>query len=85
MVIPNYIRGMMHRCAAYANKAADINRKIGIWLERHDVDVEAISNGDGYSFEELMYGNDVTDELCARIEAMEANEDSESEVDSNED
>ncbi len=71
MVIPKYIRSKMHLCATYARKAADIDREIGIWLEQHGVDVEAISNGDGSSFEELMYGNDVTDELCARIEAME--------------
>ncbi len=33
----------------------------------------ANGNSDGRCevFEELMYGNDVTDELCARIEAME--------------
>lgn len=46
------------------------NLKIANWLEQHGVDVESISNGDGMSFEELMYGNDVPDELCRRIEKL---------------
>lgn len=75
MVVPAYIRAAMRRCASYARKAADLEREIGNWLEEHGIDVEAISNGDGSSFEELMCGNDVVDELCARIEAMEVSED----------
>ena len=71
MVIPNYIRSKMHLCASHARQAANYDLELGIWLEEHGIDVESISNGDGTSFEELMYGNDVTDELCARIEAME--------------
>ena len=49
--------------------------EIANWLEKHGIDVWSISNGDGTSFEELMYGNDVTDELCYRIEKMEGNAD----------
>lgn len=71
MVIPNYIRSKMHLCASHARQAAKYDLEVGNWLEKHGIDVEDISNGDGSSFEELMYGNDVTDELCARIEAME--------------
>lgn len=71
MKVPNYIRSKMHLCASHAKQAAKYDLEIGIWLEEHGIDVEAISNGDGSSFEELVYGNDVTDELCARIEAME--------------
>lgn len=71
MVIPNYIRSKMHLCASHARQAAKYDLEVGIWLEEHGIDVEIISNGDGNSFEELMYGNDVTDEICARIEAME--------------
>ena len=70
MVIPKYIRSKMHLCASHASKAAKYDHEVGIWLEEHGVDVESISNGDGTSFEELLNGNDVTDELCARIEAM---------------
>lgn len=71
MIIPNCIRSKMHLCASHARRAAKYDLEVANWLEKHGVDVESISNGDGTSFEELMYGNDVTDELCARIEAME--------------
>lgn len=71
MVIPKYIRSKMHLCARHACQAATYNFEVANWLEKHSIDVEDISDGDGSSFEELMYGNDVTDELCARIEAME--------------
>ena len=71
MVIPNYIRTKMHLCASHARQVAKYDCEVGIWLKEHGIDVEDIRNGDGSSFEELLYGNDVTDELCARIEAME--------------
>ena len=71
MVIPNYIRSKMHLCARHACQAATYNFEVANWLEKHGIDVEDISDGDGSSGEELMCGNDVTDELCARIEAME--------------
>lgn len=71
MVVPNYIRSKMHLCASHARQAAKYDLEVANWLEKHGIDAEDSSNGDGNSFEELMYGNDVTDELCARIEAME--------------
>ena len=71
MVIPKYIRSKMHLCARHACQAATYNFEVANWLEKRGIDVEDISNGDGTSFEELMNGNDVTDELCARIEEME--------------
>lgn len=71
IVIPNYIRSKMHLCASHARQAAKYDLEVANWLEKHGIDVEAISSGDGSSFEELMYGNGVTDELCARIESME--------------
>ena len=71
IVIPNYIRSKMHLCASHARQAAKYDLEVANWLEKHGIDVEAISSGDGSSFEELMYVNDVTDELCARIESME--------------
>ena len=70
MRVPNYIRAKMHLCALRAAQAAKYDAEIGIWFEQHDINVESISTGDGFSFEELMYGNDVTDELCKRIEKM---------------
>lgn len=65
----------MHLTALYASKAADLNKQVSDWLEGHGVDVDALSCGCGYGFEELMYGNDVTDELCERIERESANVD----------
>ena len=70
MRVPNYIRTKMHRCASHAAQAAKYDVEISIWLDQHDIDVESISTGDGFSFEELLYGNDVTDELCKCIEKM---------------
>lgn len=70
LVIPKYIRSKMHLCARHARRAAHYDLVVGNWLEEHGVDVESISNGDGSSFEELLNGNDVTDELCSRIEGM---------------
>lgn len=40
-------------------------------MERRGVDVERLSDGGGYGYEELSYGNDTTDELCELIEQME--------------
>lgn len=77
MRVPNYIRTKMHRCASHAAQAAKYDAEVGIWFEQHDIDVASISTGDGYSFEELLYGNDVTDELCKRIEKMDGGADHE--------
>lgn len=71
MRVPNHIRTKMHLCASHAAQAAKYDTEIGHWLKQHGIDVEAISDGGGSSFEELMYGNDVTDELCKRIEKMD--------------
>lgn len=68
--VPNYIRVKMHQLALHAAKAAEYDREICKWLDSHGVDVENISSGDGESFEELSYGNDVTEVLCDRIEKM---------------
>lgn len=73
--IPKYIYEWMALTAHYSYKAAELNRKVAEWLERHGVDVDALSCGCGYGFEELMYGNDVTDKLCERIEREAANAD----------
>ena len=50
---------------------SDLDREVGIWLEWNGIDVEKLSDGGGDGYEELSYGNDITDELCARIEQME--------------
>ncbi len=72
MKIPKYIRKKMHQIALYAGLAAKLDCEVGLWLERNGIDVEKLSDGGGGGYEELGYGNDITDELCARIEQMEA-------------
>ena len=71
MKVPKYIREKMHRIALHARMVSDLDREVGIWLEQNGMDVEKLSDG-GSGYEELSYGNDVTDELCAQIEQMEA-------------
>ena len=68
MKIPKYIRKKMHQIALYAGLAAKLDCKVGLWLERNGIDVEKLSDGGGGGYEELGYGNDITNELCARIE-----------------
>ena len=72
MKVPKYIREKMHRIAIHARMVSDLDREVGIWLEQNGIDVEKLSDGGGSGYEELSYGNDVTDELCAQIEQMEA-------------
>lgn len=72
MKVPKYIREKMHRIALHARMVSDLEREVGIWLEQNGIDVEKLSDGGGSGYEELSYGNDVTDELCAQIEQMEA-------------
>lgn len=72
MKVPKYIREKMHRIAFHARMVSDLDREVGIWLEQNGIDVEKLSDGGGSGYEELSYGNDVTDELCAQIEQMEA-------------
>jgi hypothetical protein len=72
MKVPKYIREKMHRIALHARMVSDLDREVGIWLEQNGIDVEKLSDAGGSGYEELSYGNDVTDELCAQIEQMEA-------------
>lgn len=72
MKVPKYIREKMHRIALHARMVSDLDREVGIWLEQNGIDVEKLSDGGGSGYEEFSYGNDVTDELCAQIEQMEA-------------
>ena len=72
MNVPKYIREKMHRIVLHARMVSDLDREVGIWLEQNGIDVEKLSDGGGSGYEELSYGNDVTDELCAQIEQMEA-------------
>ena len=71
MKVPKYIRKKMHQIAFYAGMVARLDREVGLWLERNGIDVERLSDGSGYGYEELSYGNDTADELCELIEQME--------------
>lgn len=73
--IPKYIREWMALTAYYSYKASELNRKVAEWLEHHGVDVDALSDGSGCGFEELMGGLNIADELCERIEREAANAD----------
>lgn len=68
MKVPEHIRHKMHRLAALNSKAAALSREIDDWLIKRGFDIEELRCGDGYSLEELDYGNDITDEFCCSIE-----------------
>lgn len=70
MKVPKYIRDKMHRIATLHAQAIELTREVDIWLIEHGINLDDISDGNGYSLEELDYGNDVTDELCMRLESM---------------
>ena len=67
MKVPKYIRKKMHQIALYAGLAVRLDREVGLWMERHGVDVERLSDGSGYGYEELSY---ITDEEYAELKAL---------------
>lgn len=71
MKVPEYIRRKMHRAAQLHAEASKLTRQIDEWFESRGYAAEDLRCGDGYSLEELDYGNDVTDILCDRIESGE--------------
>ena len=68
MKVPKYIRDKMHKVAELHHKAADISTEVDNWFVDHGFDIAELRCGDGYSLEELDYGNDVADIFCERIE-----------------
>lgn len=68
MKVPKYIRDKMHKVAEFHHKAAELSTEVDNWFVDHGFDIDELRCGDGYSLEELDYGNDVTDIFCARIE-----------------
>lgn len=70
MKIPKYIRHKMHRTAQLHALAFYETAKVEAWLEAHgfDISTDGLRRGDGCSLEELDYGNDITDDLCERLE-----------------
>ena len=43
MNVPKYIREKMHRIALYAGMASNLDREVGLWLERNGIDVEKLA------------------------------------------
>lgn len=76
MKVPKYIRDKMHRVAALERQAAIVMGEIEGWLLRNGVAEEELYSGgylrcgDGVSLEELEYGDDVTELLVKKLEAM---------------
>lgn len=68
--VPAYIRAKMRRVAELHRQSSALMRDIEAWLETHGVDTseDGLRCGDGCSLEDLEYGIDITDLLCAKIE-----------------
>lgn len=73
MKVPKYIKEKMHRIVALNQAAAAEMEDVEAWLEQKGFDIEALRDGSGCSLEELEYGVDIADDLCARIEAEAEN------------
>ena len=71
MKVPEYIRDRMHKIADYHKKAAKLSETVDNWFIKHGFDIEELRGGDGFTLEELDYGNDITDIFCHRIEIGE--------------
>lgn len=67
--VPAHIRQKMHQTATLVNRVAALSKSIEKWMVQQGLDPEDFRDGCGTSLEELEYGNDVTEELCTRIEA----------------
>lgn len=83
MKVPEYIRQKMHRAAKLHAEASRLTRQIDKWFESRGYTPESLRCGDGFSLEELDYGNDVTDIFVERIESGEFREPPEGEEDHN--
>lgn len=68
MRIPKYIKTKMHRIAELQTQSAILMKEVEEYLTQNGYDIETIRDGSGCSLEELDYGNDVTEELCKRLE-----------------
>lgn len=74
MKVPEYIQQKMHRAAKLHAEASRLIRQIDKWFESRGYTPENLRCGDGFSLEELDYGNDVTDIFVERIESGEFRE-----------
>lgn len=76
MRVPKYIQDKMHRVAALNRQAGFVMFEIEEWLLRNGIAREDLDNGgflrcgDGVSLEELEYGEDITELLVEKLEAI---------------
>lgn len=76
MKVPKYIQDKMHRVAIIQRQSDALMYEIEEWLLRNGVTKEDLDNGgylrcgDGISLEELEYGEDITELLVEKLEAM---------------
>lgn len=76
MKVPKYIQDKMHRVAELQRQSDRLIWEIEEWLRRNGVTEEDLDNGgylrcgDGVSLEELEYGEDITELLVEKLEAM---------------
>ena len=66
--IPKHMKSKMHRLAKLSQKVSELDNEISEYFISLGFDEESLRCGSGNSLEELIYGNDVTDEFCAYIE-----------------
>ena len=74
MKVPEYNWQKMHRAAKLHAEASRIIRQVDEYFEGRGYTPENLRCGDGFSLEELDYGNDVTDIFVERIESGEFRE-----------
>jgi len=74
ITVPKHIKEKMHRIAKNAKENQVLSREVDEWLEGKGYQCEILRSGNGYSLEELEYGNDITDEFCRAIESGELDE-----------
>jgi len=73
MKVPKHIKNRMHKIAKYTSIAAEEMKTVENWLEAKGFDVEELRSGDGYSLEELEYGNDITEVFCEKLTKLKRN------------
>lgn len=68
--VPKNIRTKMHQLAKLTKKVGELDNEISEYFVSLGFDEENLRCGNGNSLEELLYGNDVTDEFCKHIEKI---------------
>lgn len=69
MKVSQAIKKKMRRIAALSTEVKYLSKEVDDYFINKGFDIEKIRDGNGYSLEELEYGNDVTEEFCENIES----------------